>query len=114
MIIGAHVIIASKDPTRDHEFFREVLGLDAVNAGGGYMIFGLPASEASIHASESPIPQHELYFMCSDIEEFRRKLSERDIDCTEPQDTGWGLLVRLTLPSGAPLHVYQPKHARPV
>ena len=91
MIVGAHVVVASKDADADHEFFRDVLKLNSVDAGGGYMIIGLPASEASIHASDGEVPHHELYFLCDDVSEF----------------------VAEKLPSGAPLHVYQPRHARP-
>jgi len=41
------VVIASANAEADHAFFRDVLNLPAVDAGGGYIIFGLPASEAS-------------------------------------------------------------------
>jgi len=37
MIIGTHTVVASQDPEADHRFFREVLGLNAVDAGGGYI-----------------------------------------------------------------------------
>lgn len=113
MIVGAHVVVASKNSEADYEFFREVLKLNSVDAGGGYMIFGLPTSEASIHQSDGNVPHHELYFLCDDVEAFVADLRERKVECGDIQDTGWGRLVQLTLPSGAPLHVYQPRHARP-
>jgi hypothetical protein len=113
MIIGAHVVVASKDPEADHKFFREVLNLTSVDAGGGYIIFGLPASEVSVHQTEGNVPQHELYFLSDDVEAFRADLTSRGTICGEIQDQGWGLIVQLTLPSGAPLHVYQPRHSRP-
>ena len=113
MIVGAHVVIASRDAEADHKFFREVLNLDAVDAGGGYMIFGLPASEASIHHSDGEVPHHALYFLCDDINNFVVDMGERGVECGDVQDTGWGLLVEIKLPSGAPLNVYQPRHARP-
>jgi len=113
MIIGTHTVVASKDPEADHKFFRDVLGLKSVDAGGGYVIFGLPASEASVHKSEGNVPHHELYFLSEDIDAFKTSLAEKNIECSEIQDTGWGRLVKLTLPSGAPLQVYQPRHERP-
>ncbi len=113
MITGTHTVIASKDATADHEFFRDVLGLSAVDAGGGYMIFGLPASEASIHRSEGEVPRHELYLLCDDIISFAADMKARNVVCTEPQDQGWGVVAQITLPSGAPLHVYEPRHQRP-
>lgn len=113
MIVGAHVVVASKDAEADHRFFSDVLKLNAVDAGGGYLIFGLPASEASIHSTDGEVPHHELYFLCDDIEAFASDMGERGIECSEVQDTGWGLLVQIKLQSGVPLHVYQPRHARP-
>jgi hypothetical protein len=113
MIIGAHAVLASKNPEADHAFFKDVLGLSSVDAGGGYRIIGLPASEASIHKSDGDIPQHELYLLCEDAEAFVSSMKERNVECGEVQDQGWGLVVRITLPSGAPLNVYQPRHARP-
>jgi len=113
MIIGTHVVIESKDPGADHTFFRDVLKLNSVDAGGGYMIFGLPPSEASIHGTEGKVPSHEIYLLCDDVEKFSEEMKSKSIDCSEVQDTSWGRLIRITLPSGAPLSVYQPRHARP-
>src|SRR5687767_7506282 len=114
MIVGAHVVVASIDPEADHEFFRDVLNLTSVDAGGGYMIFGLPASEVSVHHTDGGVPQHELHFLCDDVEAFKADLEKRGFSCGEPQDQGWGVVVELKLPSGAPLRVYQPRHARPM
>lgn len=113
MILGAHIVIASADPAADHKFFKDVLDLSSVDAGGGYIIFGLPPSEASVHQTDGAVPHHELYFLCDDVNQFVADMKERKIPCGEIQDQGWGLVVELTLPSGAPLSVYQPRHARP-
>jgi catechol 2,3-dioxygenase-like lactoylglutathione lyase family enzyme len=113
MIIGAHIVVASKDAEADHRFFREVLKLDAVDAGGGYLIFGMPAAEASIHPTEGDVPHHELYFLCDDVVGFVSDMGSRGTECGEVTDAGWGQVVEIKLPSGAPLHIYQPRHARP-
>ena len=39
--------------------------------------------------------------------------SELQLACEAVKDEGWGLLTRITLPSGAKLGVYQPRHSRP-
>jgi predicted enzyme related to lactoylglutathione lyase len=114
MIIGAHVVVASSNPESDQKFFREVLNLSSVDAGGGYIIFGLPASEASIHHTDGKVPQHELFFLCEDIEATVADVTRRGISCSEPKDQGWGIVAEVTLPSGAPLNIYQAKHARPM
>jgi hypothetical protein len=112
MIIGAHVVLASVDAEADHKFFRDVLKMPSINAGGGYTIIGLPTAEASIHPTSGQV-QHELYLLCDDIEAFVDEMSANNTECSPIQDTGWGRLVKITLPSGAPLSVYQPRHERP-
>ena len=103
----------SATPLPIRKSFQDVLNLSSVDAGGGYIIFGLPASEASVHQTDGAVPHHELYFLCEDVNDFVASMNERKIPCGDIQDQGWGLVVELTLPSGAPLHVYQARHARP-
>ncbi|PWT93681.1 MAG: extradiol dioxygenase [Blastocatellia bacterium] len=113
MLIGVHAVIASKDAEADRKFMQEVLKLSVVDAGGGYLIFGLPPAEASIHESDSDKTQHELYFLCENVEAFIDEMKKQNVACADVQDTGWGRLTQLTLPSGGKLSVYQPRHARP-
>ena len=37
MITGAHVIVYTKDPEADRDFFKEIFGFDSVDAGHGGM-----------------------------------------------------------------------------
>ena len=113
MIIGCHTVIYSKDPDRDRAFLRDVLKLKVADGGGGYLIFGFPAAEASIHETNSEAPAQELYFLCDDIEAFIAEMKQHNISCGGVQDPGWGLMTEVTMPSGGRLHVYQPRHARP-
>lgn len=112
MINGAHFIIYSTDAEKDRAFFRDVLQLTNVDAGDGWLIFGLPPSELAIHPSNEN-GGHELYLMCADIEQFIQQVSRHEVTCTPVADRGWGLLTQLTLPGGGTLGVYQPRHARP-
>lgn len=112
MITGAHAIIYSKKADADRAFLKDILGLEHVDVGGGWLIFGLPASEVAIH----PGPKdsvHELYLMCEDVEAFRAMLDGKKIKSSSVKDQGWGLLTSVTLPGGGKLGVYQPRHARP-
>jgi hypothetical protein len=43
VITGAHVIVYSSDAEADRAFFRDVLQYPSVDAGGGWLIFKLPA-----------------------------------------------------------------------
>ena len=112
MLIGAHCVIYSKDPEKDRAFLRDVLKLPSVNAGGGYVIFGLPPAEVSVHEHEGTA-RHELYLMCADMERFVAEMKSRQVACDPIHDARWGLLTSVTLPSGGKLGVYQPRHARP-
>ena len=45
MITGVHALVFSKDAEAVRAFFRDVLGLASVDAGGGWLIFALPPAE---------------------------------------------------------------------
>ena len=55
MLIGAHVILYSRDAESDREFFRDVLKFPAVDAGRGWLLLKLPVAEAALHPSENRI-----------------------------------------------------------
>jgi hypothetical protein len=112
MITGAHSIIYSTDPEADRAFLRDVLKLPNVDVGGGWLIFGLPPAEVTVHPSEQN-DVHEFYLMCDNAEGFVAEMRQRGIACGPVQDRGWGVLTQVTLPGGGKLGVYQPRHARP-
>jgi len=112
MITGAHVIVYSTDPEADRVFLRDVLMLPHVNAGEGWLVFGLPQTECAVHPSEKN-HNHELYLMCDDVESFIAEMKLHHIVCSEIQRASWGLLTHLTLPGGGRLGCYQALHARP-
>ena len=112
MFNGAHTIIYSTDAVADREFFRSVLGLDHVDAGGGWLIFALPPGEVAFHPHEAE-RAHELYLMCEDIGATRAQLLQAGVACREPVDEGWGLLSSFDLPGGSSIGFYQPRHDRP-
>lgn len=111
MINGVHAIIYSKNPDADRSFFREVLEFPHVDAGGGWLIFGLPPAELAIHpADDNNI--HELFLMSDDIDRIRARLTVRNIPCSEVKSMSWGRLIRITLPGGGNLGIYEPRHPR--
>jgi hypothetical protein len=112
MLIGAHSIIYSTNPSADRAFFRDVLELTNVDVGDGWLIFGLPPAEVAVHPSDKN-DVHEFYLMCDDVEAFVAEMEQRNVACDPVQNQGWGMVTRLTLPGGGTLGVYQPRHARP-
>jgi hypothetical protein len=112
MITGAHAVLYSREPEADRAFLRDVLQLPHVDAGHGWLIFGLPPSEIAIHPDQES-GRHEIYFLCEDVDAFVAAMAGREIACTPVQEVGWGRLTRLTLPGGGQVGVYQPLYERP-
>jgi len=112
MIVGAHALIYSQDADRDRAFLRDVLGLPSVDAGGGWLIFGLPPSEVAVHPGDEN-DVHEFYLLTDDLAGFIEELRTHGIACAAPRVMSWGALTQVTLPGGGKLGVYQPRHARP-
>jgi catechol 2,3-dioxygenase-like lactoylglutathione lyase family enzyme len=113
MIVGTHAIVYAEDATKAREFFRDVLGLDNVDAHDGWLIFKLPPAELGIHpsgeASGSGI--HELFLMCDDIEETVAELSAKGVEFTKPvENQGFGLITYLRIPGGGEIGLYQARH----
>jgi hypothetical protein len=113
MLIGAHAVIFSTNSDADRAFLGDILKLPSIDAGGGYVIFGLPPSEIAVHQHDKN-DVHELYLMCADVEALIGELKSHNVSCGPVSDEGWGLLTRVTLPGGGKLGVYQPRHAQPV
>jgi len=109
MIIGAHVVLYSKDAEADRAFFRDILGLKSVDAGRGWLIFALPPAEAAFHPSESNGP-HELFFMCDNLTAEMSALAKKNVAFSEIQEARWGSIVKMKLPGGGDVSLYQPKH----
>jgi len=112
MLTGAHAIIYSADAEADRAFFRDVLELENVDVGGGWLIFGLPPGEVAVHPSDEN-DMHELYLMTDDVEGLVADMNQRGVECSPITNQGWGMLTQITLPGGGKLGVYQPRHARP-
>lgn len=109
MIFGAHVIVYSEDAAADRAFFRDVLGFPAVDAGHGWLIFALPAAEAAIHPAEEN-SRHELYLMCDDLKAEIAGLAKKGVRCSKMENARWGSIVKMQLPGGGEIGLYQPKH----
>ena len=112
MITGAHAILYSADAEADRAFLRDTLGLVSIDAGGGWLIFGLPPAEVAVHPAETSGHQ-ELYLLCDDIAAFTAEMSRLGITCSPIDEQRWGRITSVTLPGGGTLGVYEPRHARP-
>lgn len=112
MITGAHSIIYATDPEAARAFFRDVLGLSSVDAGGGWLIFKSPPAELAVHPTE-PVDSGtvELYLMCDDLEATVADLKAKGVELAgEVTDAGWGLLTTIKVPGAGEVGLYQPRH----
>ena len=112
MILGAHVIIYTKDADADRAFIRDVLGFSHIDVGGGWLIFGLPPAEVAVHPTDGG-GSHELYLMCDDVAKFRAEMAGHGVSTSGLNEQRWGVITDVQLPSGAKLSVYEPRHPRP-
>jgi len=110
MISGAHVVIYSRDAEADRAFIADVLGFPHVDAGHGWLIFQLPPAEVAVHPGDGA-DGHELYLLCDDIQATLAGLAARGaVVSPEVTEQRWGIVATITLPSGSPLSLYQPRH----
>jgi hypothetical protein len=109
MILGAHIIIYSRDAAADRAFLRDVLGFASVDAGHDWLIFALPPAEAAVHPAEEN-DRHELYFICDDLNAEIAVLALEGVRCSEVWEERWGSITHMRLPGGGEVGLYQPKH----
>jgi catechol 2,3-dioxygenase-like lactoylglutathione lyase family enzyme len=122
-ITGAHILFYSDNPEADRAFFRDILGLRSVDAGGGWLIFALPPAEAGIHPSDGDRSQLHgsrrllgaaLYLMCDDLKSLMESLQARNVTCLPVEEADWGIKTTIQLPSGGEVGLYQPTHPTPL
>ena len=114
MINGLHAIMFSPEADKVRAFFRDVLGMSSVDAGGGWLIFAMPPAELAVHPTEGP-GHHEFYLMCDDIHATLAELAAKGVEpVRDVSDQGWGLLSAIRLPDGSELAIYQPRHPTPI
>lgn len=112
MIKGMHGLLYTPAAEEARAFFRDTLGLDHVDAGGDWLIFGVPGAEFGIHPGDRPV--HELSFWCDDIEETVRALEEKGVTFKTPiRDEGYGLVTTMEVPGGLEVMLYEPRHPQP-
>jgi predicted enzyme related to lactoylglutathione lyase len=114
-ITGVHAILYSRDAEADRAWVADVLGLESVDAGHGWLIFALPPAELAMHPSSTEGGDIELYLMCDDIETTIQELRDKEAAFDGPvTDERWGRVTKIVLPSGARLGLYEPRHASPL
>lgn len=112
MITGTHAILYTTDAGATGAFLRDVLGLEWIDSGDGWLIFALPPAELAAHPADAP--RHELFFLCDDIEATVADLAAKGVEVTAITDQGWGLLTSIAVPGAGNVGLYEPRHASPL
>ncbi|GAA3563312.1 hypothetical protein GCM10022419_050000 [Nonomuraea rosea] len=110
------MLLNSRDPVADRAFFRDVLGWPSVEdpaSGGGWLIFETPPSELGVHPTDgdSTVMMH---LMCDDLESTAAELAAKGVEVGPVAEREYGLVTTLTLPSGAVIGLYEPRHESPL
>jgi catechol 2,3-dioxygenase-like lactoylglutathione lyase family enzyme len=114
-ITGVHAVLSSTHAEADRAWFTDVLGLDAVDAGGGWMIFALPPAELAVHPASSGDGDVALHLMCDNIDRTIQELRDKGVVFDGPvSDQRWGRVTTIVLPGGGRLGLYEPRHASPL
>jgi catechol 2,3-dioxygenase-like lactoylglutathione lyase family enzyme len=114
-ITGVHAVLYTHEAEADRAWLTDVLGLESVDAGGGWLIFALPPAELAVHPASSEGGEVELYLMCDDIESTMRELRDDGVAFdSSVADQPWGRVTKIVLPSGGRLGLYEPRHASPL
>jgi catechol 2,3-dioxygenase-like lactoylglutathione lyase family enzyme len=120
VIAGVHALLYAHDAERARIFFRDVLGLEFLDGGDGWLYFVLPPAELAVHPGAGLVAgreegRAELFLMCKDIEATRRELEAKAVEFVQPvTDEGWGLETRFKVPGFGELGLYEPRHPSPL
>ena len=115
-IIGTHLLLYTADAESLRATLRDAFGFNAVDAGGGWLIFALPPAELGVHPAEGPAEKtgghHQISFMCDDIGKTMAQLRAKGVQFEgEPAAQDWGTVAMMNLPGGVKVMLYQPRHA---
>jgi hypothetical protein len=119
MIFGVHLLLMSRNPDADRVFFRDVLDMPAVDAGGGWLILELPPAEMAVHPAEAPLTTKHVgqdlaaatvYLMCDSLAGTLDGLAAKGVEHTEIHQERWGVVSTIGLPGGGRLGLYEPHH----
>jgi predicted enzyme related to lactoylglutathione lyase len=123
MITSIHTLIYSDDAPATRAFLRDVLGwphVEDAQSEAGWLIFRTGPSEMGVHPTHSVWEgreynsprQHQISFMCDDVEATRTELEGKGANFSAPiTDEGYGLITMMEIPGADPIMLYQPKHA---
>ena len=108
-VTGIHTLLYTSEPEALRAVLSDVFGFEHVDAGEGWLIFGLPPAEMGVHPHDGPM--HEVSMMCDDIVATMAELRAKGIEFKhDPVDEGYGMVTYMILPGGLEMQLYEPRH----
>jgi catechol 2,3-dioxygenase-like lactoylglutathione lyase family enzyme len=118
VIDAVHALLFADDAEAARGFLRDVLGLESVDAGGGWLIFALPPAELAVHPTDGNdrvAGDHRLFLMCRDIRRAVGDFEAHGVELTSPiTEQRFGLVTSLRVPGAGEIGLYQPAHPSPL
>ncbi len=111
MINGIHALIYTREAEAVRRFFKDVMKFPSVDAGHGWLLFGMPPSELAVHPTEKREGSYTLYLMCDNIEKTVKELTAKGAKFPRGIVTApWGAVTAIELPGGLEIGLYEPRH----
>ncbi len=115
MIRGLHGMFYSAQADELRAFLRDKMQLPFSDVGGGWLIFDVSEGDIGVHPVEDAAHSgtHDISFYCDDIQGTVADMRARGVAFDgEITDQGWGHAIRLTLPGGVQVQIYQPRYQK--
>lgn len=115
MIRGLHGMFYSAQADQLRAFLRDKMCLPFTDVGGGWLIFDVPEADIGVHPVDDAAHSgtHDISFYCDDIEGTVADMRARGVEFDgDISDQGWGLAIKLRLPGGVPVQIYQPRYQK--
>jgi len=115
MIRGLHGMFYSAQADQLREFLRDKMCLPFSDVGGGWLIFDIPEADIGVHPVDDAAHSgtHDISFYCDDIEGTVADMRARGVEFNgDITDQGWGRAIKLTLPGGVPVQIYEPRYQK--
>ncbi len=112
-----HGMFYSSDPAATRAFFKDVMGFDHFDAGGGWLIFNIPQADLGVHpndyAEAPPSGTAEISFFVDDIHGTVAELKAKGATFTgDVRDDGFGYTIMMQVPGGVKVMLYEAKYGR--
>lgn len=115
MIVALHALVFADEPDGARAFFRDVLRLPGIDAGGGWLIFKSGPSELAVHPTDgSGDPPFDVSLVCDDLDATMAELRDRGAEFVGGVERrSWGRSARLKVPGAGEMTLYQPAYDPP-